>query len=135
MRQLVAAGLLAGAIAGAWPAHPVRAQEVKTYGDVTYVCTGIGEQRDNPEWAEYPAKIMLTTETGAYVANAVITIQDEQGEVVLETTCNAPWLLANLKPGRYEVSAKVDRYLHRDALTVPESGQGELTLRFWEITG
>ena len=95
----------------------------------------IGEERDNPKWASYPAKVMLTTKSGAYVANAAITIQDDKGEVVLETTCNAPWLLVDLKPGRYEVSAKVDRYLHRDAVTVPRQGQAVVTLRFWEIAG
>jgi hypothetical protein len=136
MRKFLAAGLLAGAVVGASLAGTAgAADEEKTYGDVTYVCTGIGEERDNPDWARYPAKVMLTTKSGAYVANAEITIQDEKGERVLEASCNAPWLLVDLKPGRYEVSAKVDRYLHREPLIVPATGQAVVTLRFWEIAG
>ncbi|HEX7007129.1 MAG TPA: hypothetical protein VF274_08320 [Alphaproteobacteria bacterium] len=135
MRKMLTAGLAAGAVVGALLAGTAGADAEKTYGDITYVCTGIGEERDNPKWATYPAKIMLTTNTGAYVANADITIQDETGAVVLEATCNGPWLLADLKPGRYEVSAKVDRYLHRETMTVSDTGQAVITMRFWEIAG
>lgn len=136
MRNLLAVGLLAGAVFGASLAGPAGAAEPEqTYQGVRYVCTGIGEDRDDPGLAAYSAKIMLTTKNGAYVANAVITIDDAKGERVLETTCNGPWLLADLKPGRYQVSAKVDRYMHQGTLDVGAKGQAVVTLRFWEIVG
>ena len=75
MLKLLAAGLVAGAILGTSLAGPASAaDEEKTFEGVRYVCTGIGEDRDNPKWAAFPAKIMLTTKNGAYVANADITI-------------------------------------------------------------
>lgn len=136
MRKFLAAGLLAGAIIGTSLAGPASAaDEEKSFEGVRYVCTGIGEDRDNPKWAAYPAKIMLTTKNGAYVANADITIDDAKGKRVLEASCNGPWLLAQLPPGHYTVSAKVDRYLHDGNITVPAKGQASVTLRFWEIAG
>ena len=104
MRKLLTAGVLAGALLGAGLAGPAGAAgEEQTYQGVRYLCTGVGEERDAPGLAAYSAKIMLTTKNGAYVANADITIDDAKGKRVLETTCHAPWLLADLKPGRYQV--------------------------------
>ena len=136
MWKLLTAGVMAGSLMGVGLAGPASAAgEAQTYQGVQYVCTGIGQERDNPEWAKYPAKIMLTTKNGAYVANAAITIDDAKGKRVLETTCHGPWLLADLPPGRYQVSAKVDRYLHQGTIDVKAKGQAALTLRFWEIVG
>jgi hypothetical protein len=136
MRKLLTAGLMAGALLGTSLAGPAgAADEEKTYQGVRYVCTGVGQERDDPRWSAFPAKVMLTTQSGAYVADGQITIEDAAGKRVLETTCDAPWLLAQLAPGRYQVTAKVDRYIQKGTLIVPAKGQAAVTLRFWEIAG
>ena len=136
MRNLLTAGLLAGAVLGTAYSGPVRAAgDEQTYQGIRYVCTGIGEDRNDPRWAAYPAKVMLTTKSGAFVADGRITIQDAQGKTVLEAGCNAPWLLAQLAPGRYQVTARVADYTQKGTLVVPAKGQAELTLRFAEIAG
>jgi len=137
MRKLLTAGVLAGAVLGAAMATiaAAAADKEKTYQGVGYACTGIGDERNDPRWAAYPAKVMLTTKGGAFVADGQITIQDAQGKTVLETTCDAPWLLVRLAPGRYQVTAKVADYTQKGTLIVPAKGQGTLTLRFAEIAG
>ena len=136
MRKLLTVGLLAGAVLGTAVTGPAgAADEEKTYQGTRYVCTGVGQERDDPRWAAYPAKVMLTTKSGAFVADGQITIADAQGKTVLETTCDAPWLLAQLPPGRYQVTAKVADYTQKGALIVPAKGQAAVTLRFAEIAG
>jgi hypothetical protein len=136
MRNILTAGLLAGAVLGAALPGPARAAgDEQSYQGVGYVCTGVGEDRDDPRWAAYPAKVMLTTKSGAFVADGRLTIRDAQGKTVLEASCDAPWLLARLAPGRYQVTAEVAGHSQKGTLVVPAKGQAALTLRFAEIAG
>src|SRR4030095_11854886 len=82
------------------------ADEEKTYQGISYACTGVGESKEDPKWKAYPLKLMFTAGTRAYVSEVAITIQDAAGSTVLQATCDAPWLVARLKPGAYSVAAQ-----------------------------
>jgi hypothetical protein len=103
----------------------------KTYKGIGYVCAGVGDSKDDPRWKAYPLKLMFTTGARAYVAQVDVTLQDASGAEVLKVNCDAPWLLAKLKPGTYSVTARADGGGTKTAkVTVPASGQNELAIRF-----
>ncbi len=121
---LTAAGSLLAAGAG-------RAQdEERVYNGLKYVCTGFGlEARQDPRWNRYPVKLMFTTGTKSYIADA-------DGKAVFEAHCDAPWLLVTLGPGRYVVTA-VARGKHTSTvkIRVVEGKRTVLAIRFPQITG
>lgn len=71
---------------------------------VDTVCTGVGSGKDDPRWKAYPIKIVLATTGGADLANAHITLA-KGGQTVVETDCDAPWVLFKAPPGKYTATA------------------------------
>ena len=106
----------------------------KTYQGVPYACGGVGNSQDDPRWKTYPLKLMFTAAGRPYVADVGVSITDTTGAEVLRVVCDAPWLLARLKPGTYSVSAQAyGSTIKRTKVSVPASGQNELAIRFPEI--
>jgi hypothetical protein len=75
-----------------------------TINGVETVCTGVGSAKDDPRWKAYPVKIVLATTGGADLANAHITLA-RGGQTLVETDCDAPWILLRAPPGRYTATA------------------------------
>ena len=71
---------------------------------VETVCTGVGSAKDDPRWKAYPVKIVLATTGGADLANAHITLA-KGGQTLVETDCDAPWVLFKAPPGQYTATA------------------------------
>lgn len=114
---------------------PARAADTEQkYNDVSYVCTGVGESKDDPRWKEYPLKLMFAGSGRAYVSEVKVSLKDASGKAVLEADCDGPWLLAKLKPGKYSVSASAEGGGTKTAsVNVPASGQAETVIRFTSI--
>jgi len=99
---------------------------------LTAVCTGVGSAKDNPAWKDYPVKIVLANSAGENLASAHYTITSA-GKTVLETDCDAPWLLLKAPAGKYTASAIIvgGSGASRSASFSGGSGpQKELTLMF-----
>jgi hypothetical protein len=77
-----------------------------TANGVTAVCTGVGSAKDNPDWKGYPVKIVLANSAGENLASAHYTVTSG-GKTVLETDCDAPWLLLKAPAGSYSASATI----------------------------
>lgn len=103
------------------------------YNDTLYLCTGVGESRDDPRWKEYPLKLMFTGSGRAYISEVKIELKDASGQTVLSTECDGPWLLAKLKAGKYAVQATAEGSTKNVSVTVPASGQASLAIRFPHI--
>lgn len=93
--------------AGAQPLPPVQ-----TRGEVTYLSGGIGSDESEAmrqAAAGYALEIVLVEKTeeggGSYLAGNRVVVQDATGEPMLDTQVGGPYLLANLPPGRYTVTA------------------------------
>ena len=102
-----------------------------TMGNVTAVCTGVGSAKDNPEWKSYSVKIVLANSAGEDLAAAHFKVTGG-GKTVLETDCDAPWLLLKLPAGSYTASATAGNRLSRST-SFSTSGNGpqkELTITF-----
>ena len=99
----VAAG---GALA--WPvteAFAVQDQPV-SIGGVESVCTGVGSAKDNPAWAAYPVKLVFANQAGEDLAQVHVTLT-QGGKAVMDTDCDAPWLLVKAPAGNYGVAASI----------------------------
>jgi hypothetical protein len=121
----VAIGLVAAATAA------FAAQDTPfTTNGVTAVCTGVGSAKDNPAWPSYPVKIVLANNAGENLASAHYTVT-RAGKTLLETDCDAPWLLLKAPAGNYAVSAAIGGVRHSISFSTGGSGpQKELTLVF-----
>ncbi len=100
----VAAGSLMAlpAMESAWA---VQDQPV-TINGVETVCTGVGSAKDNPAWNGYPVKLTFSNMAGENEAQEHVTI-NQAGRPVMETDCDAPWLLVKAPAGHYEVDASL----------------------------
>lgn len=86
-----------------------RAQE--TDAGIMYMTGGVGtESRAIMDIAadNYNLKVVVASTTGAYLADAMVTIEDAAGRKVLETMTDGPWLLVKLPVGDYRVMAAID---------------------------
>ncbi|HEX2759452.1 MAG TPA: hypothetical protein VHM27_03015 [Rhizomicrobium sp.] len=100
-----------------------------TQNGVTAVCTGVGSAKDNPEWAAYPIKLVLANSAGENLAAAHFRVT-RGGATVLETDCDAPWLLVKAPPGQYTATALVGEASRSTSFTAGNGPQKELTLMF-----
>jgi hypothetical protein len=85
------------------PALAVQDQPVMI-GGIETVCTGVGSAKDNPAWSAYPVKLVFANSAGEDLAQIHVAVM-QGGKAVVETDCDAPWVLMKLPPGSYNVSA------------------------------
>jgi hypothetical protein len=86
-------------------ARAVQDQPV-TIGGVETVCTGVGSAKDNPAWSAYPVKLVFANPAGENLAEVNLSVT-QAGKPMVETQCDAPWVLMKLPPGTYDVAATV----------------------------
>jgi hypothetical protein len=75
-------------------------------GGVETVCTGVGSAKDDPAWSAYPVKLVFANPAGENLAQVHLSVM-QGGKPVVETQCDAPWLLMKLPAGTYDVAATV----------------------------
>jgi hypothetical protein len=103
-------------------------------GGVAFVEGGIGldeVQVLDAERGRYPLALrMAALRSGAYVADVHLTITDAAGGVVFERQLQAPWLLIDLKPGRYELVGVFEGEVQRLVVVIPAHGHREAVMYF-----
>ena len=75
-------------------------------GGIETVCTGVGSAKDNPAWSTYPVKLIFANQAGEDLAQVHVAVM-RGGKSILETDCDAPWILMKLPAGSYSVAATV----------------------------
>ncbi len=65
---------------------------------------GIGMEGREPH-PEYSLKLIFASQKGPYVADVDVEIYDNQGNKVVSTHSDGPWLFVALEPGDYRVRA------------------------------
>lgn len=96
-----------------------------TIGGIETVCTGVGSAKDNPAWNGYPVKLVFANPSGEDLAQEHVSVM-QAGKPVLETDCDAPWVLMRLPPGEYSVAASVGTRTGNASFST--SGQGQKTV-------
>ena len=96
---------------------------------VETVCTGVGSGKDDPRWSNYPVKLVLATPGGADLAGAHVTLS-QGGKTLVETDCDAPWILFSPQPGDYTVTASIEGRGTRTTNVSAGKAQKTVTLIF-----
>lgn len=88
-------------------------QQSTSSDEVSYISggiciTGVQEMKDLAK--DYVLELVLVEKTDAYekenyIADVMVTIKDAKENIVLSTSTEGPFLLANLPNGRYEITA------------------------------
>lgn len=100
------------------------------------VCTGVGEDaRNDPRWTAYPVRIEFANATAQYLSDVVLAVATPGGKQLFEVTCDSPWILANLPPGKYVLAATYDGFTKNEKFTSPRAGQARFVVRFTEVPG
>jgi hypothetical protein len=73
---------------------------------VEAVCTGVGSAKDNPAWDAYPMKVVFSNGAQEFVAGEHVALR-RGGQVLVETDCDAPWMLFKAPGGKYTVTASL----------------------------
>jgi hypothetical protein len=103
-----------------------------TIGTVEMVCTGVGSAKDNPAWSIYPVKLTFSNLAGEYETAGHVVIT-QGGKTVMESDCDAPWLLIKAPPGNYDVHAALpgsNRVANASFTTGTRGGQQTVNLAF-----
>jgi hypothetical protein len=73
---------------------------------VEAVCTGVGSAKDNPQWNSYPMKVVFSNGAQEFVAGEHVMLK-RGGQTLVETDCDAPWMLFKGPAGKYTVTASL----------------------------
>lgn len=102
-------------------------------GNTPYVTGGVGfEERTALKSVEnkYNVKLTFALASGAYVSDVDILIHDAQGNVVLQTQAQGPFLYTNLSPGTYTVEAVYNGKIKKSTIEVNGKGQKTVLLHW-----
>ncbi|HVG04633.1 MAG TPA: carboxypeptidase-like regulatory domain-containing protein [Burkholderiaceae bacterium] len=81
--------------------------EGRTANDRAYVAGGIGleeSERMKQMADKYSLQLIVSSRSGAYLADTRVTITGANSQKVLDLPLDAPWVLVDLAPGSYKVS-------------------------------
>jgi hypothetical protein len=133
-RYLAAAVVLA--IATTASAQPVRVRldQEMVVGGVPVGCTGIGQTKNDPKWLAYPVRLEFANAARDYLADEAVTVSDASGGALLQVSCEGPWLLLKLPPGRpFRVEARLNDQVtapRTAEVTAPNRGQATVVITF-----
>lgn len=123
--------VLAGAVLGL--SAPASALDSGKRGDIAFIAGGVGlEERSFMQSREgsYSAKLVFAATGGGYIAQPHVDIHRDD-RLVFSQTVDGPWLLVNLPPGRYVVTANARGELKRRDIVV--TGREQANYLFtWE---
>lgn len=110
-------------VAATAPAHAA--------GEATALtCAGTSQDgRDATAATPHSVRIVYANAKGEYLG-LVETKFMKDGQVVAETFCEDPWVLADLPAGTYEVTSVYQGQTHTGRVTAPSQGATEYVVRF-----
>lgn len=117
---------------GAGSAFALTEGRIATGG--TYVSGGIAlEERAALDARRSGFSLWVVTaakNTGSYLADVRVKVVDEAGRTLLDTTLDGPWLLIDLKRGRYAVEVSFRGQTRRKTTTIHEGDHHEMLFYF-----
>jgi hypothetical protein len=100
---------------------------------IPVACTGMGETRQDPKWADYPVRVEFSNARAEYLTDAQIVLTTATGKPLLKVSCAAPWVLLKPSAGSYAVYGQLldSGAKPRSApFKVPSKGQIRVVLEF-----
>ena len=80
---------------------------------------------------EFNLKLLFAAKDGHYLADVAVSISDAGNRKILDTISEGPFLLAQLPPGKYAISATYAGAAQTRNTTIAATGRRELIFR-WE---
>lgn len=108
-------------------------EQVTMIGNISYVSGGIGEdsrQRLSAFAAAFNLRLLMALTSGEYVGDVTVAIVDDKGREVLKAVSEGPIFMANLPPGRYEVSASIGGVIQKRTLALVAERQSVVHFRW-----
>lgn len=136
-------GIVALAFAAAAGARTPPGGEIKvheTSAGSPYVTGGVGDVQQaimESRYDDYSLKLVNVRSgpEAAYVANVDVTVSNQAGEKVLETTTQGPWLIADLPAGVYDVRASFDGATKTMSVNIPSDDDRQRRVFDWNTRG
>lgn len=101
---------------------------------VNYVTGGVGEDslaRMAALGKEFNLKLLFAAKDGHYLGDVAVTIAAEGNRKILEAASDGPFLYAQLRPGKYAITATYAGTSQTRSTAIAASGRRELIFR-WE---
>jgi hypothetical protein len=108
----------------------------RTQGGVSYMSGGIGTSQSTAmqhEESRFPLTLEFVERgkpDAEYLANVDVKIRNDAHQVVLDTVADGPFLLANVPPGKYTITAMSEGRTMTRAVNLP-AGKHERVLMEW----
>lgn len=120
---------------GAWMPYAAAqsVREGRTAQDRPFIAGGIGldESEQMKSMArDFPLSITMAAKSGAYLSDSHIKIQDARGKMILDTQLDAPYLLVDLLPGKYNVEATLQGKKQQRSVEVAAIGRSKVLFSF-----
>ena len=81
---------------------------IAAHSQSAHLCTGLGlDAREEAAAFPHTLKLVFAAVNGDYVGDVAVTVS-RGGKEVFSGTCDGPWLLMNLDPGQYAVTAEFE---------------------------
>ena len=81
---------------------------LEAHSQSAHLCTGLGlDAREEAAAFPHTLKLVFAAVNGDYVGNVAINVSRGKTEV-FSGNCDGPWLLMNLDPGQYKVTAEFE---------------------------
>jgi hypothetical protein len=74
--------------------------------------------------------VVLAATSGAYLADTHIAITDARGQRVLDLQLNAPYLLVQLDPGRYDIEANYKGMVQNRRINIDASSRQRVVFAY-----
>ncbi len=120
---------------------PVAAPELMVHSrnGVSWLCGGIGEQEVNfmkNEARHYDLMLTFAARNGDYLANVDVTLQGPGGNTLMETQCDGPIMLVNVRgSGAYRIRAEFEMHEVTRMVQVRDGqGQHRIVVMTWPMT-
>lgn len=64
-----------------------------TIAGIDFACTGIGQEKQDPRWSAFPAKVEFADLQGDLIADEILSVSNARGETLATVKCEGPWIL------------------------------------------
>jgi hypothetical protein len=92
-----------------WPASAdstIQMDNPVSIGGVQTVCTGIGDDaQHDPRWLAFPIRVEFSNGGAQYLSGAHVELSTAGGKTLAALDCAGPWVLFQVGPGTYKVTA------------------------------
>ncbi len=127
---LAAASLIALAVPVL--AAPMDMDKPVPMNGLTLACTGVGSAKDDPQWQDWPIRIVFSNGAAQFLSGVHVVI-GQGGKTLADVDCAGPWVLVKGPGGSYHVTATLDNSTANPAdavFSIGGHGQKRVELAF-----